>query len=222
MDTPSLWERTGESSMSANLYAFWITFWTAIGIATSAVAASLTLSWEYSLFLVVPAFIASMIGISIAQKNDDLLISIGGYLMLTVSFGAITGPIVALYMPASVARILFLTTAVVVGLGLAGAILPKSLENWLSWLFGGLLILLAGQILLPLVTYLGVPIGNAMTLWDWAGVVLFSGFIVFDLNRAMRIPYTMNNAIDAAVEVYLDFINLFIRLLSLLGESDWD
>jgi len=38
----------------------------------------------------------------------------------------------------------------------------------------------------------------------------------------MRIPYTMNNAIDAAVEVYLDFINLFIRLLSLLGESDQD
>jgi hypothetical protein len=222
METTSVWERTGESTMSGNLYAFWITFWTAIGIATSAVAACVTLTWEYSLFLAVPAFIASMIGISIAQKHDGPLISIGGYLMLTVSFGAITGPVVALYTPASVARILLLTTAVVVGLGIAGAILPMSLENWWSWLFGGLLILITGQILLPLAAYLGVPVGNAMTVWDWAGVALFSGFIVFDLNRAMRIPYTMNNAIDAAVEVYLDFINLFIRLLSLLGESDQD
>lgn len=222
MDTTSVWERTGESSMSANLYAFWVTFWTAIGIATSAVAVCLTLSWEYSLFLVVPAFIAAIAGVAIAQKNDDPLISIGGYLLITVAFGAITGPVVALYTPASVARILFLTTAVVIGLGIAGAILPKSLENWWSWLFGGLLILLAGQILLPLAAYLGVPIGNAMTLWDWAGVVLFSGLIVFDLNRAMRIPCTMNNAIDAAVEVYLDFINLFLRLLSLLGEADHD
>ena len=222
METTSVWERTGESTMSGNSYAFWITFWTAIGIATSAVVACLTLSWDYSLFLVVPAFIASIIGISIAQKNDDPLISIGGYLLNTVSFGAITGPVVALYTPASVARILFLTTAVVIGLGIAGAILPRSLENWWSWLFGGLLLLFAGQILLPLAAYLGVPVGNAMTVWDWAGVALFSGFVVFDLNRAMRIPYTMNNAIDAAVEVYLDFINLFIRLLSLLGESDQD
>jgi len=42
---------------------------------------------------------------------------------------------------------------------------------------------------------------------DWAESCLFSGFVLFDLNRAMRIPYTMNNAIDAAVEVYMDFIN---------------
>jgi len=139
-----------------------------------------------------------------------------------VSFGAITGPVVAMYTPASVARILFLTTVVVIGLGFVGAILPKSLENWWSWLFGGLLLLLAGQVLLPLTAYLGVPVGNAMTLWDWAGVALFSGFVLFDLNRAMRIPYTMNNAIDAAVEVYLDFINLLLRLLSLLGEADRD
>jgi FtsH-binding integral membrane protein len=222
METVPVWEITGESTMSANLYAFWITFWTAIGIATSAVAACLTLSWEYSLFLVVPAFIASIAGVFIAQKHDDPLISLGGYMLITVSFGAITGPVVALYTPASVVRILFLTTAVVIGLGVVGAILPKSLESWWSWLFGGLLLLLAGQILLPLAAYLGVPVGNAMTVWDWAGVALFSGLIVFDLNRAMRIPYTMDNAIDAAVAVYLDFINLFLRLLSLLGEADRD
>lgn len=222
MDTTSVWERTGDSTMSGNLYAFWITFWTAVGIATSAVAASLALSWEYSLVLVVPAFIASTVGILIAHNNDDPLISIGGYLLLTVSFGAITGPVAAMYTPASVARILFLTTTVVIGLGITGAIHPQSLENWWSWLLGGLLLLLAGQILLPLAAYLGIPVGNAMTLWDWAGVALFSGFVLFDLNRAMKIPYTMNNAVDAAVEVYLDFINIILRLLSLLGEADRD
>ena len=61
-----------------------------------------------------------------------------------------------------------------------------------------------------------------MTLWDLAGVALFSAYVVYDLNRAMSIPYSMKNAIDAAVEVYLDLINLFIRLLSLLGETDND
>lgn len=222
MDTTSLWERTGADTMSANLYAFWIAFWTAFGIATSAVTAYLALSWEFSLWLSLVALGASLVGVWINQKSDDPTTSLAGYLLITVSFGFMTSPVVAMYTTASVVRILFLTTTMVIGLGIAGALYPRSLESWWSWLFGGLLLLLVGHLLLPLVSYLGVPIGNAMTLWDWAGVALFSAYVVYDLNRAMSIPYSMKNAIDAAVEVYLDFINLLLRLLSLLGEADND
>jgi FtsH-binding integral membrane protein len=222
METTSLWERTGEGNMSANRYAFWVTFWTAFGIATSAVTSYFALSWEFSLLLFYSALVAAFVGIWIASDNDNPIISLGGYMLLTVSFGVITGPVVAMYTTASVTRILLLTTAMVIGLGMAGTLIPQSLESWRSWLFGGLLLLLAGQILLPLISYLGIPIGNTMTLWDWAGVTLFSFFVVYDLNRAMRIPYTMKNAIDSAVAIYLDFANLFIRLLSLLGDADND
>jgi FtsH-binding integral membrane protein len=64
----------------------------------------------------------------------------------------------------------------------------------------------------------GVNIGGAMTVLDWIGVVLFSAYVIFDMNRAMRLPRTLDNSIDAAVAVYLDFANLFVRLLSLLGQ----
>jgi len=222
MNATSIWERTGEGTMSANHYAFWVTFWTASGIVTSAVTAYLALSWKMSLMLMVPAFLAALAGAWIARKIDNPIVSLGGYMLLTVSFGLITGPIVARYTAASVVRILFLTTTMVIGLGIIGAIIPQSLKSWWTWLYGGLLVLLAGLVVLPLASLLGVPIGNAMTIWDWGGVALFSAFVVYDLNRAMRIPYTMNNAIDCAVEVYLDFANLFIRLLSLLGKGDDD
>jgi FtsH-binding integral membrane protein len=33
----------------------------------------------------------------------------------------------------------------------------------------------------------------------------------------MRVPFTADNAIDCALAVYLDFINIFIRLLELSG-----
>lgn len=192
---------------------------TAIGIAVSAVTACLALSWESSLWLILPAIVASFFGVYIA-RNDDPVVAIGGYLLVAVSFGFITGPVVAEYTAASAARILFLTTMIIVGLGMVGAAFPGSLASWWSWLLGGLLVLLAGQFLLPLASSLGIPFGNAITFWDWAGIALFSFFVVFDLNRAMRIPYTMNNAIACAVEVYLDFINLFLRILSQSGDSD--
>ena len=58
-----------------------------------------------------------------------------------------------------------------------------------------------------------------MTALDWLGLLLFGAFVVFDLNRAIRIPYTMDNAVDSAMAIYLDFINIFIRLLSLMGQK---
>lgn len=222
MDMNFVWERTGKGTMSANRYAFMVALWTALGIATSAVAAFFSLTWEGTLLLLIPAIGISIIGVLIALNNDNPVVSLLGYMLVTVTFGLVTGPLVAMYTTASVARILFLTTTVVVGLGVFGVVYPRSLESWGSWLFGGLLILLAGLVILPIAAYLGIPVGAVMTLWDWAGVAVFSFYVIYDMNQAMRIPYTMDNAIDSAVAVYLDFANLFIRLLMQLGEVDDD
>ncbi|KXK08595.1 MAG: Inhibitor of apoptosis-promoting Bax1 [Microgenomates bacterium OLB22] len=46
---------------------------------------------------------------------------------------------------------------------------------------------------------------------------MFGAIIIYDLNRAMRIPYTHDNAIDVALGIYLDWVNVFIRLLRLFG-----
>jgi FtsH-binding integral membrane protein len=35
--------------------------------------------------------------------------------------------------------------------------------------------------------------------------------------RAQRYPKTADNAVDCAVDIYLDIINLFLRLLRILG-----
>jgi len=35
----------------------------------------------------------------------------------------------------------------------------------------------------------------------------------------MRLPRTLDNAIDCAAAVFVDFVNLFIRLLMLLGNT---
>ena len=70
MNTTSVWERTGEGKMSANLYALSLTFWTAFGIAASAVIAYLTQSWEFSLVLFLTAMGMSFAGIWISQATE--------------------------------------------------------------------------------------------------------------------------------------------------------
>ena len=65
----------------------------------------------------------------------------------------------------------------------------------------------------------GLPVDGAMTALDWIGVVIFGGLVIFDLNRAVRLPHTLDNAIDRAMAIYLDFINIFLRLLSLMGQK---
>lgn len=214
----SIWDRTsGSHAMSKNLFAFLVSFWTAVGIGSSAVAASLTMTWQLSIWAYLGLAIIPFVGILIAMKSDNPVVSLVGYAMVTIPFGMITGPLVALYTAASVAKVFMITTGMVVVLGVIGAVYPKSLESWGIWLFGGLLVLIFGQFGVMIAAAFGVNVGGAMTVFDWIGVVLFSAYVIYDLNRAMRVERTHDNAIDCAVAVYLDFANLFIRLLSLLG-----
>ena len=58
---------------------------------------------------------------------------------------------------------------------------------------------------------MGVP-----TIVDGLFVLIFSGYIGYDWARANRLPKTLDNAIDSAAALYLDIINLFLRLLRLM------
>jgi FtsH-binding integral membrane protein len=52
---------------------------------------------------------------------------------------------------------------------------------------------------------------------DWAVAAIFCGYIGYDWGRAMRIPKTVDNAVDSAAAVYMDIVNLFARILRILG-----
>lgn len=201
---------------------FLVCFWTAFGIGSSAIAASLNQAWEFHWVIFLSLFVLSLIGTSVAMASDKPILSLIGYMMVTIPFGLMAGPIIATYTAASISKIFLVTTAMVVVLGIIGAIIPDSLESWASWLFGGLIVLLIGQFIIPFAGLFGLPIESALNIWDWVGIFLFGGYVIYDLNRAARLPYTVDNAIDSALAVYLDFANIFIRLLSLFGDKKGD
>lgn len=55
------------------------------------------------------------------------------------------------------------------------------------------------------------------------GIIIFLAYVAYDINKIKRNMYGIDNientAIIGAFELYLDFINLFIRLLRLFGKG---
>lgn len=51
-------------------------------------------------------------------------------------------------------------------------------------------------------------------------VLIFCCYIGFDISLAKSRPKTLDNAVDSACGLYLDIINLFIRLLAIFGRND--
>ncbi|HCA63484.1 MAG TPA: hypothetical protein DEP73_05025, partial [Pseudomonas sp.] len=50
-------------------------------------------------------------------------------------------------------------------------------------------------------------------------VLIFCGYVGVDWGRANQIPKTLDNAIDSAAALYMDIINLFLRILRILGRK---
>lgn len=150
---------------------------------------------------------------------DSIGAKLVGGIMVAGGLGAITGPFVNQYKVASVLDVALETVLLVLILGFIGWIVPKSLENWGPLLLTWLLALIVVQILAP-ITYviLGLPLKGLTHTLDWVGIIIFSGFVVFDFNRAQRVPKTIENAIWCGTSVFLDVANLFIRILELTGQ----
>ena len=77
-----------------------------------------------------------------------------------------------------------------------------------------------GVVVLIIASFINIFVASAAgSLWISAvGVLIFSGLLVFDTWRIVRSgQYTQDDYVPAAVNIYLDLLNMFLFILSLLG-----
>ena len=211
-----VWERKGPNLLSKRLFAFMICFWTTLGVAVSAWGANVCMSkgWQFSWTLFLVTLAVSLSGVLLAQSSTQPVYSLLGYMMVAFPFGVLLGTMITPSIPTvDIVKVLMITTVMVAFLGVIGAIYPGSLESWGVWLFGSLMLLLGGLLIVPIAAFFGVQTTGAMTWLDIVGILLFGAYVLYDINRAMRLPRTLDNSIDAAVVIYLDFANIFLRIL---------
>lgn len=215
--------QSGRDTISRQAFSVAIAFFTAVNIGVASLGAKLSYDWDLTsksvsgwlvLFFFLACFAVSVGGAVLAQSSDDTMISVLGGCICAIAMGVMVGPYVSRYETSSVIEALIITTAVVLLTGLIGAIVPKDLSGWGPPLFAGLLGLIVISFALPL-----FGINHSVTLLDIVGIVLFCGIMMYDMNMAQRLDKTMNNAIDVAVNVFLNFANIFIRVLSLSGNK---
>jgi FtsH-binding integral membrane protein len=217
--------KTHVDNMSVRSYMLAISGFTAIFIMASMVGASFSYNWTFSgnpwllLLFMLACLVVSIGGGMLAQANDDPMISVLGGGICAIAMGLMIGPFVALYELGSVTQAFVLAAGVVLITGFIGAILPADLSAWGAPLFG----LLLGAIFIQfggiMLAAFGVDMELSFTILDWAVLILFCAIMVYDLNMARRLDRTLNNAIDVAVNVFLNFANIFIRILALMGQK---
>jgi len=115
--------------------------------------------------------------------------------------------------PGVVAQAALLTFSAFAVLSLYAVFSRRDFSAWGSFFIVGLWVLFAALIL-------NAFIGSAATgIWISAvGVLVFSGLLVFDTWRIVRSGmYGPDDYVPAAVSIYLDLVNMFLFILSLLG-----
>ena len=114
---------------------------------------------------------------------------------------------------------LFIASAILFGgMALYGYKTNKDLSNWRTLLFG---ILIVGLIL----SLINIFIGNSTLdiILDWVILFVFFGVTAYDMNKIKQLQYEAGLDqsklhIYGAMELYLDFINIFLRVLSIFGK----
>jgi uncharacterized protein len=134
--------------------------------------------------------------------------------------GLSLAPIFLIYTGASIAQTFFITAATFGAMSLWGYTTQRDLTGVGSFLFMGLI----GIIIASLVNLF---LQSSMMSWivSVAGVVIFTGLTAYDTQRIKNIYSAMDDgsvagkkAIHGALNLYLDFVNLFLMLLRLFGD----
>jgi len=90
------------------------------------------------------------------------------------------------------------------------------------YLYGALIAMCCFGFVLTILSLCGVRIDWAVMLYDLIGIVLFTFYIVFDtqmiLGGTHKVQFVIDDYVFAALNLYLDIINLFLHLLRLLGD----
>jgi FtsH-binding integral membrane protein len=65
-------------------------------------------------------------------------------------------------------------------------------------------------------------VGVSLAITDYVVVLVFCGYVGYDWARANACAKTVDNAVDSAAELYIDIVNLFVRILSILSRNSRD
>lgn len=208
--------------------------WMALALGATAVSAYVTVSSPALLQFFYGSSIMSivlMLGVfglvmylSAAIHKLSASAATGFFMLYAVLMGVLLGPTLIIYTSASVTTAFVVTAGTFAGMSVFGAVTKRDLTSMGSFLMMGLWgILLASLVNIFLknsmmefvISVMGVIIFTGLTAYDTQKIREMAASAPLDDTTAIR-----RGAILGALTLYLDFINLFLMMLRLLGNRE--
>lgn len=133
--------------------------------------------------------------------------------------GLSISPICAIYTGESIANAFFMTAIFFGGMSLYGYVTKKDLTGMGSFMIVGLFSIIIASIINLFLTSSALQLGLSAI-----SIVVFCGLTAFDVQKirefydpAMSEEEIRKHSIIGALKLYLDFINIFLSLLRLMG-----
>ena len=165
------------------------------------------MNWNYTA-IVICYFVVCTIGIFISKISNNPLIIFLGYNMVVLPVGVVLSIGLIETDKISIMNAFLTTTVVTLIMIILASIVPTiflSIENTLfACLFG----VVVCELIFMFIGF------STPSLWDFCIALLFCGYLGYDWAKAQTKAHTLNNAISSVVDLYLDVVNLFLRILS--------
>lgn len=207
--------------------ALWVTYrWMTLGLATTGVVALTVAHSPAALELLLGnrilfyALLFGQLGLVVALSSMASRVSTAVAALMFFAYAALTGvtfsTLFLVYTASSIAATFFVTAGAFAGLSLFGLVTKRDLSA-------------IGRF--AVFALIGVIIASVANMFlrsnglDWiitmVGVLLFAGLTAYDTQRLMELfrrgETTANLPLVGALTLYLDFINMFLFLLRILG-----
>ena len=172
-------------------------------------------------FILFIAQLGLVLAISAGINRINATVALALFFVYAATLGITIGLIVMAYTGASVATAFLSASAMFGAAALYGATTKRSLTGLGGILFMGLIGILVASLL-------NIFLGNSMLSWiiSVVGVVIFTALTAYDVQRiqagdlAARTGSMEKAAVIGALHLYLDFINLFLFMLRLVGNRN--
>lgn len=194
---------------------------TAFLAASSEAVTSIFFSSRLSMFVLLGLEVLLVFAISGAVRKYHPAVATALFLLFAVVNGLALFPIFYVYTAVSIYKTFFITAGVFGAMSVYGYFTDRDLSGWGSFLF---------MALIGLIIVAVVNIFLASTALDWiisgVGVLIFIGLTAWDTQKIKQMALMSPNdslgkiATYGALQLYLDFVNLFIYLLRFFGNRD--
>ena len=199
--------------------AILLTAGTAIGLPYLLIALNAAQYYGIITFIAaIAVFILSFVGTAVIARTNSKPLAIGMFALFAVGMGTWISPLIISYSLATIGYSLLVTSGVFGVMALYGFITKRELNGFGSFLF----MVLIGALFISL---LNVFFASTTLDWILSYVILgvYIGFVAYDVQRVKRLAQAgqlnINSSLLMALNLYIDFIYIFIRIVQLIGRN---